>query len=294
MHICIIGPGSIGLFLAAHLAQHEQVTLVGRSFTAATKQCVRVVGLLECQAEVDINPNIVDADLIMVTTKAIHLDAVIPLLKNCRSPVVFWQNGLGINYLAKTQLPGVPLIRAFSWMGVVGEGPYTVHCNGFSHLALGLLQGDDTRLHTLQSSLLNAGLKTEVADDVDYAEWEKSLLNVGVNGLCAITGERNGVVVESSHLHEMLVQLVREAQAVARVVGYNVDLEESIIRLTRATAANVNSMLQDIRAGRMTEIDYLNGYVMRLGEQVGVSTPYNTAVYHLVKHIEMRRLDEIS
>jgi 2-dehydropantoate 2-reductase len=293
MHICIIGPGSVGLFLAAHLAQHEQVTLVGRSFTTATKQNVRVVGLLECQSEVDISPNIVDADLIMVTTKAVHLDAVIPLLKNCRSPVVFWQNGLGINHQARTQLPGVPLIRAFSWMGVVGEGPYTVRCNGFSHIAVSLLQGDDISLYTLQSSLLNAGLKTGVADDVDYAEWEKSLLNVGVNGLCAITGERNGVVIESSHLHEMLIQLVREAQAVASIVGYNLDLEESIIRLTHATAANVNSMLQDIRAGRMTEIDYLNGYVMRLGEQVGISTPYNTAVYHLVKHIEARHLNEI-
>lgn len=60
--------------------------------------------------------------------------------------------------------------------------------------------------------------------------------------------------------------------------------------MTRAIAANVNSMLQDIRAGRMTEIDYLNGYVMRLGKQVGIETPYNTTIYHLVKHIEARSL----
>jgi ketopantoate reductase len=165
MHICLIGPGSVGLFLAAHLAQHEQVTLVGRNFTAVTKQDVRVVGLLERQAQVGISPHIVDADLIMVTTKAIHLESVIPLLKNCNAPVVFWQNGLGINHLAKTQLPGVPLIRAFSWMGVVGEGAYTVRCNGFSHIALSLLQGGTSPL-TFQSSLLNAGLATGIADEL--------------------------------------------------------------------------------------------------------------------------------
>src|SRR6266480_3461347 len=135
MHICLIGPGSVGLFLAAHLAQHEQVTLVGRNIVAATKQDLCVTGLLDCQAEVDISPQVVEADLVMITTKAIHLEAVMPLLKNCRAPVAFWQNGLGINYLAKTQLPRVPLIRALSWMGVVGDGPYTVRCNGFSRIA---------------------------------------------------------------------------------------------------------------------------------------------------------------
>lgn len=293
MHICILGPGSVGLFLAAHLAQHEQVTLVGRNVRAARKQNVRVVGMLECQAEVNLCPHLVEADLLIVTTKSIHLESVIPLLNDCKSPVVFIQNGLGINHLTRKELPGVPLIRALSWLGVVREASYTVRCNGFSHISLGALQGD-TDLDVLRASLVKVGLATDIVDNIDCAEWEKGMLNIAINGLCALTGERNGVIINSPHLHEILVQLIRETQTVARAVGCNLDLEESVIRSTQTTATNVNSMLQDIQAGHLTEIDYLNGYVMRLGNKFGISTPYNTTVYHLVKHLEVRLLNEIS
>ncbi len=293
MHICIIGPGAVGLFLAAHLAQHEQVTLVGRDVSESTKQNVRIVGMLECQAEVNLSPDLVTADLLIVTTKSIHLESIIPLLKDCKSPVVFIQNGLGINHLTRAELPGVPLIRGLCWFGVVRDASYTVRCNGFSRIALGSLQGE-INLGILQESLVRADLAADIVRDIDCAEWEKAMLNIAINGLCALTGERNGVVIDSPHLREILVQLVRETQTVACAIGCNLDLEKSIINLTRTTARNVNSMLQDIEAERATEIDYLNGYVMRLGNQIGINTPFNKTIYHLVKHIEARHFNEIS
>jgi 2-dehydropantoate 2-reductase len=293
MHICIIGPGAIGLFLAAQLAQHAQVTLVDRHITKATKQTIHVTGLLEREAQVNLSPRIVDADLIMVTTKAVHLETVSESLTNCSVSVIFWQNGLGINHLVKTLLPKIPLIRALIWVGVSRESSHTVHCDGFSRIILGSLQGN-ADLQTLLTHLSNAGLTTEIVSSIDRAEWEKSLWNIGVNGLCAITGERNGVIVDSPHLRELLMGLIHEAQAVARALGHTLDLEESMIRLTRVTATNLNSMLQDIRVGHRTEIDYMNGYVVRLGRQVGIETPYNAAIYHLVKHIEGRHLSEVN
>ena len=293
MHICIIGPGALGLFLAAQLAQHAQVTLVDRHITKVTKRTIHVTGLLERETQVNLSPHIVDADLIMVTTKATHLETVSKLLMNCSLPVVFWQNGLGINHLVKTLLPKISLIRALIWVGVSRESSYTVHCDGFSRIVLGSLQGNND-LQTLLMHLSNAGLTTEIISDIDSAEWEKTLWNIGVNGLCTITGERNSVILDSPHLHELLVELVREAQAVARAIGHNLDLEESVIRLTRVTATNLNSMLKDIRERHRTEIDYMNGYVVRLGKQVGIETPYNAAIYNLVKHIEARHLSEVN
>lgn len=292
MHICIIGPGAIGLFLAARLAQQERVTIVGRNLAAPTRQEVRITGVLECQAEVDLSPHPVDADLVMVATKAIHLDAVIPSLKECSAPLVFWQNGLGVNQLLRTQLPDASLIRAYSWMGLAREAPYTVRCNAFSRIAIGSLQadrqndGDNDDAQLVRAILIQSGLATDMVDDVNRTEWEKSLLNIGINGLCAITGERNGVIVESVHLHKLCVQLVREAQTIARAIGYDLNMEKAVLQLARVTGNNVNSMLQDIQAARMTEIDFLNGHVMRLGQQLGIDTPYNMSIYHLVKHIE--------
>src|SRR5579863_791056 len=143
--VCIIGAGAIGTFLAARLAQHEEVTLVERNLITPRRQEVRITGILECQGEVDLSPHIVDADLVMIATKAIHLETVIPLLKDSIAPLIFWQNGLGINHLLKsqpdeTQSAEQSLIRAFSWMGVVREAPYTVRCNAFSRIAIGLIQ----------------------------------------------------------------------------------------------------------------------------------------------------------
>ena len=293
MHICILGPGSVGLFLAAHLAQREQVTLVGRNVSEVRNQNVGVVGMMECHAEVNLSPHLIEADLFIVTTKSIHLQSVFSLLRDCKSPVVFIQNGLGINHLTKAKLPGVPLIRGLCWFGVIHDSSYMVRCNGYSHIALGALQGTN-HLDMLRASLVKVGLATDIVDNIDCAEWEKGMLNIAINGLCALTGEPNGMVIHSPHLHEILVQLIRETQTVARAVGCNLDLEESVIRSTQTTATNVNSMLQDIQAGHLTEIDYLNGYVMRLGNKFGISTPYNTTVYHLVKHLEVRLLNEIS
>jgi 2-dehydropantoate 2-reductase len=224
----------------------------------------------------------------MVTTKATHLGAVLDDLIDYHTPVVFWQNGIGINYLTQQRLPDTSIIRALIWAGVNYESPGVVKCNGFSRIALAKLQGDiDPRM--LADCLNKAGLRTLIVDNADLAEWEKSLWNIGVNALCAITRERNGTTIDSPHLRELLVHLLREAQHVARAAGCDLDMEESVIQMIRTTAANINSMVRDIEIGRLTEIEYLNGYVIQLGSHLGIETPYNTFAYHLVKHFEDKR-----
>jgi 2-dehydropantoate 2-reductase len=293
MHIYIIGAGAIGIFLSAQFTPHVRVTLLDRHASEFATEDIEVAGLLARRAEVEIGPigvsHITDADLIMVTTKATYLETVIETLKDCKAPIVFWQNGIGVNQLIRECLVGMPLIRALIWAGVNRETPRLVKCNGFTRIALGTVQGEADPL-PLAAVLTKAGLKTEIAGDVDYAEWQKSLWNIGVGGLCTIVGERNGSAVESPHLLRLLVEIIREAQAVARAIGYEFDAEESIIRLTHNTAANLNSMLTDVQNGRQTEIEYLNGHVMRLGAQHGIGTPYNAFVYQMVKHIEAKGL----
>lgn len=293
MHIYVVGAGAIGIFLSAQLAPHARVTLLDRHASEFATEEIEVVGQFARRTEVEIGPigvrKMADADLVMVTIKATYLETVIDTLNDCNVPVVFWQNGIGVNHLIRERLIGTPLIRALIWAGMNRENPRLVRCNGFTRIALCTVQGNADPL-LLAEALTKAGLKTELVDDVDYAEWQKSLWNIGVGGLCTIVGERNGSAVESPHLLRLLVEIIREAQAVARAIGYEFDSEESVIRLTHNTAANINSMLTDVRNGRQTEVEYLNGHVMRLGAQHGIATPYNAFVYLLVKHIEARVL----
>src|SRR5436309_15777841 len=111
MNIFIIGPGAIGTFLAVQLAPLARVTLVDQHASRFSEQTVEVVGLLARRAQVTVGPRIDGgADLIMVTTKANHLEALSGFLGSSSAPVIFWQNGLGINQLARSRLPYVPVM----------------------------------------------------------------------------------------------------------------------------------------------------------------------------------------
>jgi 2-dehydropantoate 2-reductase len=292
MNICIIGPGAIGTFLAVQLAPLARVTLVDRHAPRFSEQTVEVVGLRAGRAQVHVGPRVDGgADLIMVTTKANHLEGVSGLLGSSGAPVIFWQNGLGINQFARTQLQCMQVMRGLIWAGIMREAPYVVRCAGFSRIELGVVQGD-VDPQELMTCLNLAGLETVIVGNIDCAEWEKALWNIGVNGLAAIAGEPNGVIINNPHLRTLLVALVREAQQVARCMGCELSGEDSVIRLTQSTATNLNSMLLDVRAGRTTEIEYLNGYVVQMGAKLGIEIPYNAAIYHLIKYIEARSLDD--
>lgn len=290
MNIAIIGAGAIGKFLAVQLAPYACVTLVDRHATQPSVRTIEVSGLLASREEVTIGP-VSGANLIMVTTKAHHLEAVMTSLKDSNVPVVFWQNGLGINELVRTRLPDVPLMRGLIWAGVTNEAPHVVRCAGFSRIALGVLQGA-ANPESLAACLNQAGLETKIVNCIDCAEWEKALWNIGVNGLAAIANKPNGVIIDNPHLRTLLVSLVREAQQVARSMGCELSGEDSVIRLTHETSTNLNSMLLDIRSGKETEIEFLNGWVARLGETLGVATPCNSAIYHLVKYIEAAQFQQ--
>jgi 2-dehydropantoate 2-reductase len=287
MKLCIIGAGAVGTFLAAHLAGHAHVTLVDRQCQATERATVEVTGQFPITTEVQVSSHPVAADWALVTTKATALPEVCESLKGWPTPVVFWQNGIGVNDVVLADLPGVSLARGFIWAGVTRTGVRQVRCNGFSRIALGKLRGEYV-LEPLANGLRASGLSVDLSTDPTCLEWEKAMWNIGVNGLCAITNELNGAVVDSPFLCAVLGELIHEAEQVASCVGCNFNLVESVIRLTRATATNVNSMLADLQRGQYTEIEFLNGHVIRLAERFGVPVPCNEVVYRLVKHLESR------
>jgi 2-dehydropantoate 2-reductase len=133
-------------------------------------------------------------------------------------------------------------------------------------------------------------MPTQAVADARGPQWRKVIFNAATNPIGALTGLTHGRVVENAPLRSLVSGLVDEGKAVAAAQGIELDAdpEELIDHAARKEVAydHKASMLQDVEAKRPTEIDYLNGGIVRFGEEHGVATPLNRAVWALVKGLE--------
>jgi len=201
------------------------------------------------------------------------------------------QNGLGHPEALAHRLGRERVLGGSITHGAWRDGEGSVHWVGRGAVRLGNLDGGEPGpvAAELVEALDAAGLEPIWSDDVQRIVWRKILLNVAINPVCAIAGVRNGAIAEVPELWEQAMGSMFEAAAVARAMGIDlgeVDLEEHLRKVVEATAENRCSMLQDVMAGRTTEIDSLCGAVVERGEAVGVPTPVNQSLHALVKGIE--------
>ncbi|MHA1734855.1 MAG: ketopantoate reductase family protein, partial [Candidatus Thorarchaeota archaeon] len=124
--------------------------------------------------------------------------------------------------------------------------------------------------------------------------WTKTLVNCGINPVGALTGLTNGEIYRSQVLRRLVIRLVEETMQVVNALGVQLTTDNPIrytIGTAKATGDNVNSMLQDIRARKRTEIDYLTGAVLKIAEDLGLDLPASQTVYALVKALESRYIE---
>jgi 2-dehydropantoate 2-reductase len=142
------------------------------------------------------------------------------------------------------------------------------------------------RIVSLAGIFNSADLLTEVSHNVMGLIWDKLLVNVGINALTAITGLKNGGLLASRHTEELLELAVTEAQKVGLAKGIKFNFADPVAHTKEvclATAENTSSMLQDIKNQRRTEIDQINGAIVREGKLSRIETPVNQVLYNLVK-----------
>ncbi len=135
----------------------------------------------------------------------------------------------------------------------------------------------------------DAGFHTKVSDRIKDLIWSKLIINVGINALTAITRMNNGRLLEYEGTRQILKQSVLEASKVARRKKISLDYSDPVKKVEgvcQATSANISSMLQDVLKKRRTEIDYINGAIVREGEDYQIPTPVNSVLVNLVKTIE--------
>ena len=200
------------------------------------------------------------------------------------------QNGLGNLETVIEEYGANRVLGGTTSQGSTLVGLGEIFHAGVGLTLIGMLDEGPRNMADKVSELFNdAGLQTQLIDDVLSVIWDKVLVNLGINALTALTGLRNGQLLEVSELKLLMCFAVEEGVRVAEIEGIDLgptDHVSHVFEVARATGDNRSSMLQDVDRGRKTEIEALNGSVVRLGNKLGVETPVNQVLTALVKGLE--------
>jgi len=293
---CVIGAGAIGSLFAAHLATVADVLVLTRRQEHAQElndQGLRVSGGHDFTAHVTAASDpgdLPDFDMGIIATKATGLEAAAESLSG-RFPgamIMTVQNGLGAEEVVRRH-GNWPLISAVTFMS--GTKHSDTHVEYILDTPTWLGPYGDTpyeRVQELAQLLVDSGLKAEALPDLRPAQWSKLIFNATVNGVAALTGLPHDAhfAAESGEadLGRLVHALVDEGKRVAAAAGVELhdDPWEMNVHATKRGSAHYPSMLEDVDARRPTEVQLINGALVREAERWGVDAPLQTALYRLV------------
>lgn len=232
------------------------------------------------------------ADLVLLFVKAYDTEkAVVQSLGLEKENTLFLslQNGLGNGEALCRHVDPNRVLLGVTNHGATVLGPGRVRHAGRGKTYLGSFVGKREKpMEDMARLFRQAGIETELTDHIEELIWEKLLINIGINAVAALTGLKNGELLHHPETLMLMEALVSEAVQVAEAKGIRTppDPFQRVIEVAKATGANRCSMGQDLDRRRRTEIDVINGAVVREAKQLGISVPYNETITALVKVIE--------
>jgi 2-dehydropantoate 2-reductase len=299
----VVGAGPVGAIVAAFLARGGcEVTLcdiIPSLVEPALDPGIRIEGTDTLQARVArITTRVEDLlddlpDVIVVAIKATALPLIASALEGFAAEgryVVSWQNGIDTERVLARHLGEKSVLRAVVNLGCVPLGPARVRI-AFHHRPHHIQELDpaarDAALGICEV-LTGCGLDTRHTDQIYHLVWRKAILNACMNPLCAVTGKTMAEVINDPILFNLVDSLIKEGVSVARAneITLGSNYYPYCINYIRTAGHHKPSMLQDIEAGRRTEVDYINGKIIEYGVQAGTATPFNTMIRGLVKALE--------
>jgi 2-dehydropantoate 2-reductase len=291
--IGVMGAGAVGCYYGAMLARAGRtVTLVGRP---AHVQAVERSGLRLRRASSDetirmqasTEPSALrGAELVLFSVKSSDTEAagraMAPYLER-NAAIVTLQNGVdNAERLAATL--GREVIPACVYVAVDMAGPGHVRHHGRGELVI----GQAGQSEAIAAAFRLAGVPVDISANVMRALWAKLVVNCAYNALSAIAQRPYGELVQAAGIPQVMREIVEECLAVARAARVELpgDMHEAVRGIARTMPGQFSSTAQDLSRGKPTEIDHLNGFVVRKGEALGVPTPVNRTLVALVKLLE--------
>ena len=302
MKIAVVGPGALGCLVAGFLKSKagEDVWLFDNSPERAKKiseDGIRIEGIsgnhtVKINATAD-PKDIEPVDLAIICVKSYSTEDACKEIKDLvaeNTSVLTLQNGIGNVQILNDYFGADKVIAGVTNHGSTLLSTGHVRHAGKGDTIIGKSDGKLSReLKDVVVVLTKAGFQTKISKDVDSVIWSKLVINVGINALTAITRLNNGKIVAYEEARELLRLAVQEAARVVKRKRIKLSYDDPIQKVesvAKATAANISSMLQDVLSKNRTEIDFINGAIVRHGKAVGIPTPVNEMLTGLVKTIE--------
>ena len=300
MRICVIGCGAVGSLFAAHLAKAGEAEIWAYDIwedhiDAIRKNGLKLSGAADFTARLNAtsDPNEVPrCDYGIVATKAIHTRSAIAQtahIFDANSAVCSVQNGVGNEEIIAEHVRYVIRGTTFPAGHPIAPGHVSYDIKGDTWI--GPFEPTNppmSKVDDLAGLVTRAGMNTIALKDARGAQWTKLIFNASTNPVGALTLLHHGAAARFQPTSQLFNDLIIEGEAVAKKLGIELhgDPRQLVQKGASAPGKHKASMLQDVLSTRQTEVDFMNGAIVKWGEKVGVPTPLNKALWELIKGLE--------
>jgi len=300
-NVAVMGAGAVGCYFGAMLARAgARVQLIGRRALAdaVTRDGLQFEGIdfhgrVALSATTD-PAGVAGAGLVLFSVKSVDTETAASALAPHLAPgavVLSLQNGVDNVERLRARIANV-VVPAVVYVAAEIAAPGVVRHNGRGDLVIGSLAPrpvSDPLIADLAAYLAGAGIPTRISDNIDGELWWKLTLNCAYNAVSALGRSRYGPMMAMPQVRQVMSDAVREVIALAKAKGVRVampDAVKAVLRFADYMPQAISSTAQDLERGRPTEIDYLNGYIVRECDARGLQAPVNRTLYALVKLLE--------
>jgi len=300
--IYVLGAGAVGCFFGGMLARaHHDVTFIARPKRV---EALNESGLeMDCKAfhetvKVIASSDLAllgDADLVLLSVKSLDTEEILTQIKSAlpsKAVVLSLQNGVA-NIEIASKIISNPVYAAVVYVAAGMIGQRTMKHHGRGELLVGSLGSaspiDDINLQKICKLFDEVGVPCSITPQIKREMWLKFLVNCSFNAISGIGQISYGQMVKSPGTVKLIQEITKEFLAIAALEDVKISLPEALAAndsIAATMVTQVSSTAQDLAKGKLTEIDFLNGYIVQLGKRYGIPMPYNESVYALVKMME--------
>jgi len=302
MKISIIGSGAMGSLFGGKLAlagqdvvlydvYKDHVDKINEAGLSIEDAATGQVTLVHPKASAD-PESVSGSDVLIIFVKSTSTDEAAATFEAFAKPdtiALTLQNGLGNEEILRRHFGLSRTAAGVTSQGATFLGPGRIRHAGKGPTHMSMADGDQTKLTALAAVLTVAGFETYVDDAVAGMVWSKLIINVGINALTAILGVTNGRLLDYPDVKAVMADLVAEALAVAKARGVPLTYADplaTVYDVAAKTGANFSSMLQDFQKNRASEIDFMNGAIVREGKALGIPVPVNETMARLIRTLD--------
>jgi len=300
LKVCIVGCGAVGSLFAAHLAQKGEAEVWAYDVWKDHVEAIRnhglhISGAADFTAKLNATSDpkeLPRCDYGIVATKAVHTRGAIAQVARAfdqNSAVCSVQNGVGNEEIIAEHVKYV--IRGTTFPAGHSIAPGHIGFDIKGDTWIGPFEPTNTsmsKVEELAGLITSSGMKVIPLLDARGAQWTKLIFNAATNPVGALTLLHHGAATRFAPTSQLFNDLIAEGEAVAKVIGIELrgDPRDLVQKGANAPGKHRASMLQDVLAKRQTEVDFMNGAIVKWGEKNGIPTPMNKAVWELMKGLE--------